>query len=155
MDEVADAVELVCKEQKGETLRRMATALVTAYLQTKMRDARTSVALYSISSDVDGAKIVQQIGTRMNKAIVRMLATSCEPLMTDPQLVASMLQGAMAGIGRRLVESDAAGEQFDVFREELVFVACAYLEACSARLPVQEDVIRKDAAKSLRRAARA
>ena len=131
--QVTDAVELVCKEQRGETPRQMVTALITAFLQAKMRDAKTSVALYSVSSDVDGAKIVQQMGTRSNKAIVRMLATACEPLTTDPQLVASMLQGAMAGVSRRLLESDAPEEQLDIFRRELIFMACGYLDACSAR----------------------
>jgi hypothetical protein len=37
----------------------MVTALITVFLQAKMRDAKTSVALYSVSSDVDGAKIAQ------------------------------------------------------------------------------------------------
>jgi AcrR family transcriptional regulator len=133
MDEVMEAVERVCKEQKGNTLQRMATALITAFLTAKMRDAKTSVALYSISSDVDGAKIVQQMGVRSNRAIVAMLTTSCEPLYKDPQLVASMLQGAMAGVSRRLLESDAPEKQFDALRQELVFLVCAYLEASSAR----------------------
>jgi AcrR family transcriptional regulator len=133
MDEVTDAVELVCKEQRGRTLRQMVTALITAFLQAKMRDAKTSVALYSVSSDVDGAKIVQQMGTRCNRAIVGMLETSCEPLKTDPQLVASMLQGAMAGVSRRMLESGAPEEQFNILCQELIFVACAYLDARSAR----------------------
>src|ERR1700680_2789223 len=62
--EVTDAVELVCKEQRGRTLREMVTALISTFLQAKMRDAKTSVALYSVSSDLDAARIVQQIGTR-------------------------------------------------------------------------------------------
>lgn len=132
MDEVTEAVERVCKEQKGNTLQQMAKALITAFLTAKMKDAKTSVALYSISSDVDGAKIVQQMGVRSNKAIVAMLATSCEPLSKDPQLVASMLQGAMAGISRRLLESGAPQKQFDTFCQELIFFACAYLQSCSA-----------------------
>jgi AcrR family transcriptional regulator len=132
--EVTDAVELVCKEQEGRTLREMVTALITAFLQAKMRDAKASVALYSVSSDVDGAKIAQQMGTRSNKAIVGMLASACEPLTTDPELVASMLQGAMGGVSRRILESGAAEEQLDTLRKELIFVACAYLDACSARI---------------------
>ena len=133
LDEVTSAVELVCHEQKGKTLAQMATALITAFLEAKMRDAKTSVALYSVSSDVDGAKIVQQKGNRSNKAIVEMLATACEPLTTDPQLVASMLQGAMIGVSRRLLESAAPEKQFETLRQELIFLACAYLKACSAR----------------------
>lgn len=137
LNEVTDAIELVCHEQTGKPLSQMATALITAFLHAKLRDAKTSVALYSVSSDVDGAKIVQQIGNRSNKAIVGMLATTCEPLATDPQLVASMLQGAMVGVSRRLLESSAPEKQLESMRQELVFLACAYLKACSERPSVQ------------------
>ena len=133
LTEVGDAVERVCKEQKGRTLRQMGTALITAFMQAKMRDAKTSVALYSVSSDVDGARIVQQMGTRSSKAIVRMLTSSCEPLTTDPQLVVSMLQGTMVGVSRRMLESGASEDQREILQRELIFVACAYLDACSAR----------------------
>jgi AcrR family transcriptional regulator len=133
MTEVMDAVELVCKEQKGRTLREMATALITAFFEAKMRNAKTSVALYSVSSDVDGAKIVQQMGVRSNKTIGRMLATASEPLTVDPQLIASMLQGAMAGVSRRILESGAPEKEHDSLRGELIFLACAYLDACSVR----------------------
>jgi hypothetical protein len=115
----------------------MVTALITKFLQAKMRDAKTSVALYSVSSDVDGAKIVQQTGVRSNKAIVRMLESTCDPLATDPQLVASMLQGIIVGISRRMLESGVAEKQLDALRRELIFMACAYVDACSARFPVQ------------------
>ena len=130
--EVTDAVELVCKQQKGRTLRQMITALITAFLQAKIRDAKTSVALYSVSSDVDAAKIVQQMGARSNKAIVRMLESASNPLTTDAHLVASMLQGAMFGVSRRMLESGAPEKQFDTVRRELISMTCAYLDACSA-----------------------
>jgi len=133
LDEVTEAMERVCREQKGNTLQHMATALINTFLDAKMRDAKTSVALYSVSSDVDGAKIVQQMGVRSNKAIVGMLSTAREPLTRDPQLVASMLQSAMVGVSRRLLESGAPEKQFETLRQELIFFACAYLEACSAR----------------------
>lgn len=133
MDEVTATVERVCKEQKGSTLRQMATALVTAFLTAKMKDAKTSVALYSISSDVDGAKIVQQMSVRCNKAIVGMLTTASDPLSKDPHLVASMLQGAMVGISRRLLESTAPEKHFGTVKQEFVFFVCTYLEACSTQ----------------------
>lgn len=139
MDEVTETVELACKEQKGNTPQQMASALITAFLTAKMRDAKTSVALYSISSDVDGAKIVQQVSERCNKAIIGMLRTAREPLNKNPQLIASMLQGAMAGVSRRLLESSAPEKQFDTLRHELIFFACAYLEACSARPSASND----------------
>ena len=133
LDVVTEAVERVCREQGGNGVQQMATALVTTFLEAKMRDAKASVSLYSVSSDVDGAKIAQQMGVRTNKAIVGMLKTAGEPLTKDPQLVASMLQGAMAGVSRRLLESEAPEKEFEALRQELVFFVCAYVEACSAR----------------------
>ena len=133
LNEVAEAVERVCREQKVSTLPNMAAALITAFLEAKLKDVKTSVALYSVSSDVDGAKIAQQMGIRFNKAIVEMLASAREPLAKDPQLVASMLQSAITGVSRRLLESDAPAEQLPALRQELIFFVSAYLEACSAR----------------------
>ena len=133
LDEVTDAVERACKEQQGATLRQMATALITAFFEAKIRNAKTSVALYSVSSDVDGAKIVQQTGTRTHQAIVEMLASSRERLSTDPRTVASLLQGMMVGVIRRMLESGSPEKEGDIFRRELIVVACAYLDACSAR----------------------
>jgi AcrR family transcriptional regulator len=170
LTEVTEAVELVCKEQHGKTLRQMVAALISAFFQAKMRDAKTSVALYSVSSDVDGAKIVQHMGTRFQEALVQMLATAREPLATDPQLVASMLQGMMIGVSRRMLESSAPEKQLDTLNRELIIVASAYLDVCSARVMVQGagtigaaqeklsremlDVARKDNARSFKGAAR-
>ena len=44
LEEVTAEVERVCREQ--HTLQQMATALITAFLEAKMRNAKTGVALY-------------------------------------------------------------------------------------------------------------
>jgi AcrR family transcriptional regulator len=133
LEEITVAVERACREQKGNTLRQMATALINAFLAAKSRNAKTSVALYSVSSDVDGAKIVQQMTIRSNKALVGMLETAREPLTRDPHLVTSMLQGVMAGVSRRWLESGAPDKQLDAMRQELIFFVSAYLEASASR----------------------
>ena len=133
LEEVTEAVECVCREQHGNTLRQMATALVTTFLNAKMRDVKASAALYFVSSDVDSLKIVQHMGARANEAIVGMLMSAREPLTKDSRLVASILQGAMVGVSRRLLESDDPEKQVDAFRQELIFFASGYLEACSER----------------------
>jgi AcrR family transcriptional regulator len=131
LNQVTEAVERVCREQKANPLQQMATALITAFFAAKMRDAKASVALYSVSSDVDGAKIARQTAVRSNKAIVEMLVTAPETLATEPHLVASMLQGVMAGVSRRLLESPASEKEFDALRQELIFLVSAYLKARS------------------------
>ena len=137
LDEVTEATERACREQTGNTLQEMATALINAFLEAKLRDAKASVALYSVSSDVEAAEILQQMGARSNKAIVAMLESAREPLTKDPQLVASMLQGAMGGVSRRLLESGAPEKLFESLRRELVSLVTAYLEVSSSPALVQ------------------
>jgi AcrR family transcriptional regulator len=132
MDDVASAIECTCREQAGRTLEQMRAALINAFLAAKMRDVRISVALYAVSADLDGVKIAQKVGVRSQKAIACMLETTTDPLTRDPQLIAAMLQGTMAGVSRRLVESAAPEKQFDSWREELIFLCCSYLQACTA-----------------------
>jgi AcrR family transcriptional regulator len=131
LDQVTGAVERVCREQKGQPVQQMASALVIAFLAAKMREPKTSVALYSVSSDVDGAKIAMESGVRASAAIVAMLKTVPETLMKDERLVASMLQSAMAGVSRRLLESASPEKKLAPLREELIFLVTTYLKACS------------------------
>jgi len=107
----------------------MATALVTSFLNAKMKDVRASVALYSVSSDVDGAQIVREMSQKANRAIAAMLASATDGLTSDPELVASMLRATMAGVSRRLLESASPELEFERVRDELVILVCAYLRA--------------------------
>jgi AcrR family transcriptional regulator len=133
LDCVATAVEHVCQEQKGNALAEMATALIEAFLEAKIGDGHAGAALYAVSSDVDGANIAKQMSARINEAIVEMLTTACDPLKTDPSLAASILQGAIAGVSRRLLESDDPKQQRNSVQRELTILACSYLAASSAR----------------------
>ena len=65
-------------------------------------------------------------------------ASAREPLTTDPQLVASMLQGMLAGVSRRILESPNPDKTLEPIRRELTVAACAYLEACFAPPPLHE-----------------
>ncbi len=131
--EVVGAVEHVCREQQGKTAREMVTALITAFLNAKMRKVKTSVAFYAVSSDIDGAKIAQHMQARIDKAVVQMLSTACDPPGADPQLIADALLGALSGVTRRLLEAGASEQQFETLKQELIFLACAYLDASCTR----------------------
>jgi hypothetical protein len=78
--------------------------------------------------------VVQEMGIRLSKSVADMLKTAREQLTTDPQLVASMLQDVMGGVSRRLLQSTSPEKQFETLRKELIFLACAYVNACSVRL---------------------
>ena len=131
-DEVAEAVEKVSQEQRGSSLARMAEALVTAFLCAKMRNPRISVALYSISSDVDGLRLASQLSARLHSAMTAMLQSAPETSLAHPDLVATLIQGAMAGVSRRLLESDHPEANFEPYRRELVAMMQAYLARSGA-----------------------
>jgi AcrR family transcriptional regulator len=130
LESVAEAMEKVCQEERGAPLEQMMTRLVKTFLAAKMKDLKTSIALYSVSSDVDGWRIANETGTRVNRAVVSLLASAPQPLRKNPQLVASMIQGAMAGVSRRLLESASPERQYQALSEELVVMIKAYVEAC-------------------------
>ena len=132
---IIDAIEHTCEQQRGQSLRNMATTLIDAFLAAKMRHPKVSVALYAISSDVDGVRLARQVGLHFNQAIADMFATTSDPLDTDPALVATTLQAAMAGVSRRILESPSPEKQLAPLRGELIRMACAYLDACSLRVP--------------------
>jgi AcrR family transcriptional regulator len=137
LDNVMGAVEVVCVQQRGRSLEEMATVLVTAYLEAKMKNFKTSSALYAVGADVDGAKIAQQMAVKANRMIAAMLTSATEQLTSDPELVASILQTVIAGVARRLLESASPEKEYDILHRELIFLACTYLEACCARAPVK------------------
>jgi AcrR family transcriptional regulator len=133
LSDVADGVEEACSELRARPLSGMATGLITAFLDAKMRNAKTSIALYSVSDDLEGAKISRQMAVRSHRAIASMLESARDRLAIDAHLAATMLQGAMMGVSRRMLESGAPEKHLDEVRRDLTVLACAYLEASSVR----------------------
>ncbi len=133
LDSVVAAVEAVCEAQKGAGLASMATALVHAFLAAKMKDPQTSVALYAVSSDVDGIRLARQVGIQIHKAVAAMLSTATDARLRDPDLVANVVQGALTGISRRLLESENPDLNLPSLQAELTTMLCAYLKQCAAQ----------------------
>ena len=129
---VANAIQQVCEEQRGGSLETMVTAVINGFFAVKMKDVKTSVALYSVSSSVDGVRILKRTNLQSNQAIAAMLTSATHP-PPDPELAASILQGALAGVSRRLLESPAPEKQLIPIRREMIRMATAYLTAIAAQ----------------------
>jgi AcrR family transcriptional regulator len=133
VEEILAEVDKVCVAQRGQPVEQMAEALAVAFLAVKMRDPKKSRALYAVSSDVEGAKIAAGAVTRVNQTIIGLLRSTPEVLTTDLQLMATVLQSAIAGVKRQLLESDMPEAQFEVMQRELVLVVRSYVRACVGR----------------------
>jgi AcrR family transcriptional regulator len=132
LDEVVSSLERACQEHHGDSLDEMASGVITAFLDAKMKSVRTSAALYSVAADVDGNRISRESGRRVCDALAAMLASAPAELATEPMRVAELLHGAMTGIARRLIESPAPHKLHESYRAELIRLVAAYL-AASAR----------------------
>jgi AcrR family transcriptional regulator len=133
VEEILVEVLKVCAAQRGQPVEQMAEALAMAFLAVKMRDPKKSRALYAVSSDVEGSKIVASVQARVNDAIVALLQSAPEVLTTDLKLMATMLQSTIAGVKRNLLESEMPETQFDAIQRELVLVVRSYVRACVGR----------------------
>lgn len=128
--EILAEVDKVCIAQRGQPVEQMAEALAVAFLAVKMRDPKKSRALYAVSSDVEGAKIVASTAVRVNEAIARLLESAPGVLTKDRRLMATVLQSTIAGVKRQLLESDMPEAQFETMQRELVLVVRNYVRAC-------------------------
>ena len=133
LESVAKALEAVCREERAGPVTEILTRLVDTFLEAKMKHLKTSIALYSVSSDVDGMRIAREIAARVNRSIASALATARDPLGTDPQLVASLVQGAMSGVSHRILESASPEKHYPLLKKELALMMRAYINASSAK----------------------
>lgn len=127
MEGVAQAVEQVSREQRGQPLAEMGAALASALITAKMKEGKTGAGLYAVTADVEGQEISRAMSQIMHWTICDLLSSSHEKLQ-DPVLVTTILQGMMAGVSRKLLESAEPDKQFEVIRRELVRTVTAYLE---------------------------
>jgi AcrR family transcriptional regulator len=130
---VLDAVLAACRQQQGKTLDAMGAALADAFLAAKMADGKASVALYAVSSDVDGIEIAQEMRIRSHDAIRSMLASATDRSVADPDLATTVILGIMSGLSRQLLETPSPERVYASYREELRVAVVAYLASCARR----------------------
>ena len=128
MREVIRSVEEACAERQGSDALVMATGIIDAYLRAKLKHVANSIALYAISSDVDGIQIAKESYLELREAVAAMFATA--PAITkDSETIATVVLSAMNGIARRLLESLTPEEEYEPLRGELTLLVHSYLRA--------------------------
>ena len=128
MGEVISAVTDACAERHGDDPLRMADAIIDAYLTAKLQHMEHSVALYSISSDVDGMQIAKDAYLEARRAVSAMFSTA-SGLTRDAETVATVVLAAMNGIARRLLEATEPERDYEPLKSELTLLVHSYLRA--------------------------
>ena len=134
LEGVAQAIRIACERNKGLTLDEMAIALVQEFMKAKLRHVEASRALYMVSDDVGGAEIARRNGTRNVATVATLLESAKERLNEDPQVVASIVLAAMAGVSRRMLEARLHDGELQAMQQGLTTMVRAYLQTCAARV---------------------
>jgi AcrR family transcriptional regulator len=123
------AIERACAEHSSEPLPVMLPAVVDAFFRAKMRDPRGSLALYTVSSDINAIRVTEHLRERSTKALVAAIQAAPERYRTDPESMAFVLQGALTGLSRRILEARLTPRTYEPLIAELSTMFCAYVEA--------------------------
>ena len=118
LEQTRDAMREVIPTLEGAPVEEMMSRIAMAFLAAKMREPKIGVALYAVSADVDGMSVAREIGSELQVLVVALLKTAKERV-AEPECVASVLLGAIAGVSRRLVESKEPEAVFPDVKREL------------------------------------
>ena len=123
------AVEVACAANHFEPLEVMLDELVNCFIDAKLTDRDTSIALYRIAADTGGSLIVERTRKRYETAMIAMLQTASLPVSADVNFMVHMIYLTMAGALRGHLESSAPPRLTRKLREHLAKLLIAY---CSA-----------------------
>ena len=137
LDHVAIGMETACKALHGQPLAGMAEPIATPFVQAKFRNINAGIALYTVSDDIEGRRIATGMHLRAAKAMTCLFQTSSDKIVSEPDLVATTMLSAMAGVSRSMLEAGVTRETRATLQNELTRMVRAYLEASAAASPAR------------------
>ncbi len=122
----AKVVDDVCAANHLQPLEVMVHELVNRFIDAKLADRDTSVALYRIAAETGGDLIVDRTRERFQAAMMAMLRTAKLPRSADLQFMVHVIYLTMAGTLRGHLESNAPQRTTKKLREHLAKLLLAY-----------------------------
>ncbi len=129
MVRTVEAVEEACAANHFQPLDVMVDALVNRFIDAKLSDRDTSVALYRIAAETGGSLIVERIRRRAEAAMTAMLQTATLPASADVRFMVHMIYLTMAGTLRGHLEGSAPPKMTKMLRGHLARLVLAYCRA--------------------------
>ncbi len=126
---VTEAVEAACAANQGLPLCELITGVANGFFYAKMIEPRIALALYSVSSDVDGLGITEDLRLRNEAAFAKALRSAPEKIRVPLSVAAFTMQSTMIGISRRILESRVPAREHEALRQQMVTMLCAYAES--------------------------
>ena len=131
LSDISDALDIAFERLRGKTLAAIADRLATDFLAATIPDIAASRAIYAAASQLDVPNIESEIETRAYTALRRLLASSSDGLFNDIDNVTFVLQQALTGTMRAMMEPDGSAipSPLGVMRDQLPVLCRSYLLA--------------------------
>lgn len=131
MQHVTAVVEAACERSQGKPMNELLRDVVEQWVDAKMVRTDISTALYRISAGVGGPELLRRTEERTRKAIEAMIKTAPDSGHQIGSFAIQMMNSAIAGTTRAVLEADASRAMVHNFREHLVLLCQRYMRALS------------------------
>ncbi|WP_428240765.1 TetR/AcrR family transcriptional regulator [Gynuella sp.] len=131
LDKIVQAIETVCDELSGKPLETIGQGVTSAFVAVKMQRPDVSRALYMLPSDEETDSIVARAYERGNQAIGNLLRSCSDARFDEPDLVASIFNGALIGPVQMMLTGAMPIERQDDFTQHLIQLGVGYLRKVS------------------------
>ena len=127
--QIGDAVEAACARLHGAPTEEIAAGLATAYLDAKTLHVDLSRAFCLASGEVDGTQFAAEMSARIRAALRALLASCSDGAFADIDTVAFVLQQALLGTVRGVLESEGGPSPaaLALLYEQLPILCSSYL----------------------------
>ena len=129
---IADAMSTALAGACGRPVAEVAAALVTSFLETKLRNPDESSALYAVSEERGGAEMIAQLRVRTLAAIAHALRCAPDVRLSNPAMNGAIAFDALIGPVRSVLEGHVTRDQIPAIRDELIVMVTAYLKTAGA-----------------------
>jgi AcrR family transcriptional regulator len=127
------ALESACLAQHGQPLLQIVTATADAFFRAKMQEPRASLALYAISSDVDGLRITEDLRRRNEATLEAAIRSSPDRITVDLDPFVFTLQASLIGVARRILEARLPATRHEPLRQQMLALLTAYVHAVTEK----------------------
>jgi len=131
LDNIIQAVETVCEEQRGQSLESIGQAVTSAFIAAKMQRPEVSRALYALPTDDVINSIITKATARGQLAVCNLLGSCADATFQEPDLVASVFSGSLIGPVEMILTGAIPMARVDAFTQHLVHLSIGYLRQVS------------------------
>ena len=135
MDKVAEAMESACDDVRGKPLFEMLGEVVRRFLEAKLARIDISTALYRISAGIGGPAIVERTSKRCRKALIEVIQTAPDIVLSPDKFAIEMMFAAMSGTTRSVLEAGATPASVCNLRQHLTLLCHSYMLAATRSVP--------------------